>query len=258
MGRLDGKVALITGAASGIGKAHAKLFSKEEAKVVITTRKKIVEGTALAEQIVKEGGDAIFIKLDVSKEEEWLRVIHEIRKIYGKLNILVNNAGVAIKKNVENTTLDEWNWLMSVNATGVFLGTKYAIGIMKENHEPCSIINISSIDAMIGEEEAAYCASKGAMRSFTKAVAIYCAESGYKIRVNSIHPGYVRTELIEKEAQDLGLTPSDYSDKLGKMHPIGHIGEPIDIAYMSLYLASDESIWATGSEYLVDGGYTAR
>ncbi|UCC90944.1 MAG: glucose 1-dehydrogenase [Dehalococcoidia bacterium] len=259
MGRLKGKVAMITGGASGIGRAHAQLFAKEGAKVVITTRRKVAEGTALAESIKKEGGEATFIKLDVTKESEWREVINEVIREYGKLNILVNNAGVSLAKTIEDTSLDEWNLVMDINSTGVFLGTKYAIETMKNNGELCSIINISSIDAMVGEAELpAYCASKGAVRSLTKSVALSCAQAGYNIRVNSVHPGYIHTELTEKEAQDSGLTPEQYFEKVGKMHPIGRIGEPIDIAYISLYLASDESRWVTGGEFVADGGYIAR
>jgi len=259
MGRLEGKVAMITGGASGIGKAHAELFAREGAKVVITTRRKVAEGTALAESIKKGGGEATFIKLDVTKESEWREVIDEVIRKYGKLNILVNNAGVSLGKTIEDTSLDEWNLIMGINSTGVFLGTKHAIEAMKNNGEPCSIINISSIDAMVGEAELpAYCASKGAVRSLTKAVALSCAQAGYNIRVNSVHPGYIHTELTEKEAQDSGLTPEQYFEKVGKMHPIGRIGEPIDIAYISLYLASDESSWVTGGEFVADGGYIAR
>jgi len=259
MGRLEGKVAMVTGGACGIGRAHAELFAREGAKVVITTRKKVAEGTVLAESIKKGGGEATFIKLDVTNESEWKEVVGEVIRKYSKLNILVNNAGVSLANTIEDTSLDEWNWLMNINSTGVFLGAKYAIEVMKNNGEPCSIINISSIDAMVGEAELpAYCASKGAVRSFTKSVALSCAQAGYNIRVNSVHPGYIHTELTEKEAQDSGLTPEQYFEKVGKMHPLGHIGEPIDIAYVSLYLASDESRWVTGSEFVADGGYITQ
>jgi len=259
MRRLEGKVALTTGAAAGLGKASAQLFAKEGAKVVVTTRKKAVEGRKLAEDIKNEGGEAIFMKLDITKESEWREVIGEVIRKYGKLNILVNNAGISLGKTIEETSLDEWNSVMDINSTGVFLGTKYAIKAMKNNGELCSIVNISSIDAMVGEAElAAYCASKGSVRSLTKAASLHCAAAGYTIRVNSVHPGYIHTELTEKEAQDSGLTTQKYFEKVGEMHPVGHIGEPIDIAYVNLYLASDESRWVTGSEFVVDGGYIAR
>lgn len=259
MGRLDGKVAMITGAASGIGRGHAELFAKEGAKVIITTRKKVAEGTALAESIKKQGGEAVFIRLDTTSEDDWKRVLDEITKKYGKLNILVNNAGVSLAKTIEETSLQEWNWLMNINATGVFLGCKYAIEVMKKNGEPCSIINISSVDAMVGEAGLpAYCASKGAVWSLTKAVALSCAEAGYNIRVNSVHPGLIHTELTDKEAQDYGITFGQYEKLFTAAIPLGHIGEPIDIAYISLYLASDESSWVTGSQFVVDGGYTTK
>ena len=258
MGRLDGKVAMITGGASGIGKAHAELFAKEGAKVTVVDWN-AEAGEETVKMIKKAGGEVIFIKLDVTKKGEWKEVIGEVIKKYGKLNILVNNAGVSLGKTIEDTSLDEWNWVMDINSTGVFLGAKYAIEAMKNNGELCSIINISSVDAMVGEPHlAAYCASKGAVRSLTKAAAISCAEAGYNIRVNSVHPGAIHTELTEKEAQDSGLPLEQYLEQERKMHPIGRFGEPIDIAYVSLYLASDESRWVTGSEFVVDGGYIAR
>ena len=259
MGRLDGKVALITGGACGIGQGHSELFAKEGAKVVVTTRKKVDVGTALAESIKKQGGEAIFLRLDTTIEDDWKKVLDEVIKKYGKLNILVNNAGVSVAKTIEETSLDEWNWLMNINATGVFLGCKYGIEAMKKNEEPCSIVNISSIDAIIGEAGLpAYCASKGAVRAMTKSVALSCAEAGYNIRVNSVHPGLIHTELTDKEAKELGITFGQYNKLFTEATPLGHIGQPIDIAYASLYLASDESKWVTGAEYVVDGGYVAR
>jgi len=258
MGRLEGKVALITGGASGIGKEHSELFAKEGAKVVIVD-KKVTAGTELAEYIKKKGGEAIFIELDVTSEDDWKNAMAEVLKRYGKPNILVNNAGVSLAKIIEDTSLEEWNWLMNINSTGVFLGMKYAIKAMKQDKEPCSIVNISSIDAIVGEAELpAYCASKGSVRSLTKAVALSCAQAGYNIRVNSVHPGYIHTELTEKEAADSGMTSKQYFEKVGKMHPLGRIGTPTDIAYASLFLASDESNWVTGSEFVIDGGYITR
>ena len=257
MGRLEDKVAIITGAAKGIGENVAKLFAREGARVVVTNVSE-EEAKKVAAEINSEGHEAIFVKLDVSKEEDWKRAMDATVEKYGKLNILVNNAGVSLGKNIEETTREEWDRVMDINSTGVFLGTKYGIETMKKNNEMCSIINRSSIDAMIGEAGlCAYCASKGSVRSLTKSAALHCGAMKYKIRVNSVHPGYVRTALTEKEAKDSGLSNEQYFTKVGKMHPIGHIGEPLDIAYLDLYLASDESRWVTGSEYVIDGGYTA-
>jgi NAD(P)-dependent dehydrogenase (short-subunit alcohol dehydrogenase family) len=182
-----------------------------------------------------------------------------VLKTYGKLNILVNNAGVSLGRDIEETTLEDWNWLMGINATGVFLGTKYAIEAMKGNGENCSIVNRSSIDGQIAESGLfAYCASKGAVTILSKPAALHCGEKGYRIRVNSVHPGYVHTALTEKEAADSGMTPEAYFEKVGKMHPIGYIGRPMDMAYADIYLASDESLFVTGSELVIDGGWTAQ
>jgi 3(or 17)beta-hydroxysteroid dehydrogenase len=256
--RLEGKVAIVTGASSGIGAATARLFAKEGAKVIVADLK-VEEGRELAEDIKRDGGEATFISLDVTKESDWRDLMSKTIARYGKLNVLVNNAGVSLGKRIPETSLEDWNWVMDVNASGVFLGTKYAIETMKDNGELCSIINRSSVAAMNGEPELpAYCASKGAVRSFTKSAALTCGEAGYKIRVNSIHPGYVHTEMTENEARDLGIPTEEYFEKVGKMHPIGHIGEPNDIAYGDLYLASDESKWVTGSELVIDGGYLAK
>jgi len=257
MDRLKGKVALITGGGNGMGKADAQLFAKEGAKVVIADIAE-AEGGKVAEDIKKDGGEAVFVKCDVSKESDWKKQIAEVIREYGKLNILVNNAGVIVCKKLEETSLDEWNWIMGINATGVFLGTKYAIGAMKNNGELCSIINRSSIGAMIASTVmGAYCASKGAVWAFTKSAAIYCTEVGYTIRVNSVHPGEVDTPMAEKEAKDLGLPLQQYLDERAVNHPLG-VGKPIDIAYLDLYLASDESKWVTGSEFVIDGGFTAK
>lgn len=258
MARLDGKVAIVTGSAMGIGEATAILFAQEGAKVVVADISES-EGKKVVEEIRKDGGEAFFFKLDVSKEADWQKVFEETIRAYGKVNILINNAGVSLGKTIEDTTLDEWNWLMGINATGVFLGTKYAILAMKDNGENCSIVNRSSIDGQIAEAGLfAYCASKGAVTILTKSAALHCGEQGYKIRVNSVHPAYVRSALTVKEAEDSGMTPEDYFIKVGKMHPIGYIGRPIDIAYADIYLASDESIFVTGSELTIDGGYTAQ
>lgn len=258
MGRLDGKVAIITGGAMGIGEADARLFAKEGAKVAIADireaeSKKVVEG------IKRDGGESIFIKLDVSKESDWMEGIDKVIKEYGKLNILVNNAGIIVCVPFEETTLEQWNRIMSVNATGIFLGIKYAMKAMKNNGELCSIVNRSSIGAKVSAHHmAAYGASKGAVSALTKQAAIACTEEGYTIRVNSVSPAEVRTPMAEQEAREFGMSVEDYLEKRRQNHPIGRIGEPIDIAYIDLYLASDESIWVTGSDFVIDGGVLAH
>ena len=258
MGRLENKVAIITGSAEGIGQATAKLFSKEGAKVVVADINE-KKGQQVVKEIERSGGDAFFFLLDVTKEEQWKSLMDMTTQKYGKLNVIVNNAGISRAKDIENTTLKDWNEIMDVNATGVFLGTKYAIATMKDNGELCSIINRSSIDGQIAESGLfAYCASKGAVTILTKSAALCCGEKGYKIRVNSVHPGYVRTALTEEEARGYGLEPEEYFAKVGKQHPLGCIGEPDDIAFIDVYLASDESKWTTGAEFVVDGGWTAQ
>lgn len=258
MGRLDNKVAIITGSAEGIGEATAKLFSKEGARVVVADINE-KKGQQVANEIGRSGGDAFFFLLDVTKEEQWKSLMDMTTQKYGKLNVIVNNAGISRAKDIENTSLKDWNDIMNVNATGVFLGTKYAIETMKDNGELCSIINRSSIDGQIAESGLfAYCASKGAVTILTKSAALCCGEKGYKIRVNSVHPGYVHTALTEEEARGYGLEPEEYFAKVGKQHPLGCIGEPDDIAFIDVYLASDESKWTTGAEFVVDGGWTAQ
>jgi 3(or 17)beta-hydroxysteroid dehydrogenase len=256
--RLSGKVAIVTGGALGIGAATVKMFAAEGARVVLADINE-----AAAAKVVDEaraaGGEVTFVRLDVSREEDWQAAVAETLRLYGKLNVLVNNAGISLGHDVEETSLEEWNHLMGINATGVFLGMKHAIAAMKDNGEPCSIINRSSIDGQIGEAGLfAYCASKGAVTIMTKSAALATGAKGYSIRVNSVHPGYVHTPLTEKEASDFGMSPDDYFKKVGAQHPIGFIGEPVDIAYLDTYLASDESRWVTGAEFTIDGGWTAQ
>jgi len=250
MGRVDGKVALVTGGAAGLGEADVRLLAKEGAKVAITTRKKVEEGQALAEEIRKTGGEATFLQLDVSKEDDWKRVITEVIKKYGKLNIVVNNAGIAVVKNVEETSLADWNAVMDINSTGVFLGTKYGIETMKG----------TSTEVHINEPFFfAYNAAKGAVRNITKTAAIHCCEAGYNIRVNTVYPGYIYTPMLDGEARDYGLTSEQYLAQIAEKYcPIGHVGEPIDIAYAVLYLASDESKFVTGADFMIDGGISAK
>jgi 3(or 17)beta-hydroxysteroid dehydrogenase len=255
MGRVEGKTAIVTGAARGLGEGTARLLAKEGAKVAITDILED-EGRKVAEEIRREGGKAIFIKHDVTSEDSWIEVMDKVLSEFGKLDILVNNAGVQIIKEIAETSLEEWRHVMSVNLDGVFLGTKHAIRAMRESGGG-SIINISSVMGIIGnaDDTAAYTASKGGVRLFSKTAAIECSKRGhdYNIRVNSVHPGVIETAMVASMmAED-----KEIKKRLESSMPIGFLGKPIDIAYAVLYLASDESRLVTGAELVVDGGWTA-
>lgn len=254
MGRVSGKAALVTGAGTGLGRASALLLAKEGARVAVTDINEQTAGET-AELIVADGGESFHLHQDVAQLEDWQHVMREIEERFGHLDILVNNAGIAIARNIETTTAEEWRRTMAINLDGVFYGCQQAIPLMKQRGG--SIINLSSIDGIIGESElAAYCASKGGVRTLTKAVAVHCGEQGYGIRCNSIHPGYVWTPQTENYLRDLGTLDAERKKAIAR-HPIGYLGEPNDIAYMVLYLASDESRFVTGAEMVVDGGYLA-
>ena len=254
--RLINKVAVVTGGALGIGESCCRLLASEGARVVCTDIKE-TEGRSVVERIEKEGGAALFINHDVASEEDWKRVISETTKAYGKLDVLVNNAGIGLSAPADTETLPQWRRLMSVNLDGVFLGTKYAIPAMVKTGGG-SIINISSIEGLIGDPNlAAYNASKGGVRLFTKSAALRCAKAGFNVRVNSVHPGYIWTPMV---ANYVNATPDPAAARkaLEALHPVGHLGEPEDVAYGVLYLASDEAKFITGAELVIDGGYTAQ
>lgn len=256
MDRVKDKVALVTGASAGLGKAAALMLAREGAKVVVSDIKKD-EGQAVVDQIAKGGGEALFVEHDVAEENQWRAVVERTIERFGRLDVVVNNAGVLLEANVEETSLEDWRWLMRINLDGVFLGTRFGIEAMKKSGGG-SIINLSSIEGIIGDPKlAAYNASKGGVRIFTKSAALHCAKAGYNIRVNSIHPGYIWTPMVETFAREQGDVEAVH-EELNKLHPIGHTGEPDDIAYGVLYLASDESKFVTGSELVIDGGYTAQ
>ncbi|KKW66974.1 3-beta hydroxysteroid dehydrogenase [Lampropedia cohaerens] len=254
MGRVESKVALVTGGALGIGKATAMLLAREGAKVVVTDLKQS-EGEAVVHAIREAGGQAIFVQHDVAKEQDWQQAMAATLEAFGRLDIAVNNAGIGFSANVEQTTLADWHRVLQINLDGVFLGTRFAIEAMRQSGGG-SIINLSSIEGLVGDADlAAYNASKGGVRIFTKSAALHCARAGYGIRVNSVHPGYIWTPMVQQAATD---TNSAAYQRLVSLHPIGHLGEADDIAYGILYLASNESKFVTGSELVIDGGYTAQ
>lgn len=256
MGRVQGKVALVTGAAKGIGREAALLLAREGARLVVTDLDEAEAGNTAA-AIAAAGGEAFALAQDVADEARWQAVIAATVERFGRLDVLVNNAGVALAGSVEETSLEDWRWLMSINLDAVFLGTKHAILAMKQTGGG-SIVNLSSIEGIIADPNlAAYNASKGGVRLFTKSAALHCAKSGYKIRVNSVHPGYIWTPMVEgylNETED----PAAGKEGLIALHPIGRLGVAADIANGILYLASDESSFVTGSELVIDGGYTAQ
>lgn len=252
MGRVEGKIALITGAGMGLGRASAGLLAREGAALILTDISQSHLDEAVAE-LCATGASARGILHDTSDPGAWARVEADVRGAEGRLDILVNNAGIAPIGTIESCDMDQWRRCMAVNADGVFLGCKAAVALMKAGGG--SIINLSSIDGIIGESDlAAYCASKGAVRTLTKAVAVHCAEQGYGIRCNSIHPGYIWTPQTENYLAGLGRLEEERAKALAR-HPIGRLGRPEDIAWMVVYLASDESSFVTGAEMVVDGGY---
>jgi 3(or 17)beta-hydroxysteroid dehydrogenase len=259
MDRLRGKSALVTGAASGIGKATALLFAREGARVVATDIDPA--GDQVADAIAVAGGEAHFVRHDVSNEASWVAAVRRALEAFGRLDVLVNNAGISFAKPLGETTLAEWRRLMAVNLDGVFLGTREGVRAMRRTGGG-SIVNVSSASGLVGSALAsAYCASKGAVRLFTKAVALEVAGDG--IRVNSIHPGGVRTPIWSKADFWPGLVEQSGSEDaalqaLGKATPLGRLAEPEEVAEAILYLASDASRFMTGSELVLDGGYTAR
>ena len=249
MGRLDGKVAIISGGARGQGEVEAKLFVREGAEVVFGD---ILdeEGKQVEAAIRQVGGAATYVHLDVTQEADWQQAVAAAVSTYGKLDILVNNAGILRRDSIEETTKELWDTILAVNATGVFLGTKYAIPAMRKAGGG-SIVNISSISGMVALGGPAYNASKGAVRVFTKVTAVHHADDN--IRCNSIHPGPVRTPMTESTYSD----PEILERRLRDM-PLGRLGTSEDIAYGVLYLASDEAAYVTGAELVIDGGYTAQ
>lgn len=256
MGRLENKVALVTGGARGIGRAVCRLFAEEGASVAVTD---VIddEGNQVVDGILKAGQKAAFWHLDTSNEKEVESVFADVAGQLGGLDILVNNAGISgTNRPTHEIDAEDWDRVIGVNVKGVFLCTKHAVPFMQKGPGG-SIINLSSIYGIVGAADLPpYHASKGAVRMMSKTDALlYAADN---IRVNSIHPGYVWTPLVEGLAESSGQGVEEFRQDLDAKHPIGHVGEPLDIAYGALYLASDEAKFVTGSELVIDGGYTAH
>lgn len=258
MNRVDGKIAMVTGGGSGIGQATSLLLAEAGASVVVTDIDS-ESAARTAGQIEEAGGTAISLHHDVVQEGDWQRVIDSTIESFGRLDILVNNAGVngVSKEPFETTPFDHWRHVMGVNLDSVYLGCQKAVQIMKSGTG--SIINISSVMGIVGGAGAAYNASKGGVRLLTKSVAAYCGNNGYKIRVNSVHPGYIWTPMIENILGyvDEAMDEEQLRAWLTQLHPIGRLGVPADIARGVLFLASDDAAFMTGSELVIDGGYTA-
>jgi len=267
MKRLEGRVALVTGAMRGIGLGIAERYIQEGARVVLSDLSASTADEAAA-LVSKLGANASYLQLDVAQESSWQAAEKSLRATHGRLDILVNNAGIDCTGAIESMEYSAWRRIMSINCDGVFLGTKTFTALMAESGKSTrwgsSIINISSIMGMVGFVEASpYNASKGAVRLFTKSVALEYAKKRTPIRVNSIHPGFVKTPLMDIGMQkfvDRGLAekPQDLFDAIAAQTPIGRLAEPSEIAGVAYFLASDDSSYCTGAEFVVDGGWTAQ
>ena len=258
MAKLDGKTAVVTGGGSGLGEASSELLAEEGAQLVVTdVNETAAEHTA--DIIRQKGGSAIALVHDVTQQSQWRQVVDAAIEEFGSLDVLVNNAGVsgAMGLPMEEVEFEAWREVMSINLDAVFLGCQEAVKVMKDKGG--SIINISSIMGMVGGAGAAYNASKGGVRLLTKSVAVYCGNNGYPIRCNSIHPGYIWTPMVRNVVEYVPdiETEEELEAMLIERHPIGRLGVPADIAHGVLFLSSDDSSFMTGSELVIDGGYTA-
>jgi len=266
MARVSDKIALVTGAASGIGRAAALALAREGAHVVATDIDR--EGAEdVANEIRRGNRGAIAVKHDVSLEPDWQAAVDAAVSEFGRVDVLVNNAGVGPSKPLLETSLEDWHAVMRVNLDGVFLGIRIGVEAMRATPSrprrgPGSIINLSSILGLVGmAETAAYSASKGGVRLLTKSAALECAEKGYEVRINSVHPGFTWTPMVQSAVKRMATAEADADairDSLTALHPLGRMGTTEDIAAAIVFLASDESAFMTGAELVIDGGYSAR
>jgi NAD(P)-dependent dehydrogenase (short-subunit alcohol dehydrogenase family) len=257
-GRVAGKKALVTGAAQGLGAAQAWMLAREGAKVLLADINADGAATQAASINAELGeGTAFAVKLDVTQEADWLAALEVAKERMGGLSVLVNNAGIGVRGNIENCTLEDWKRGFAVNVDSVFLGCKHAIPLMKDN-QPGSIINISSIAGLIASDTMpGYNASKAAVWMLSKSVALHCAKMGWDIRSNSVHPSFVDTPILDGMVTSTGKSKEVIMDKLARQIPLKRVGHPDDIANGVLYLASDESRFMTGAELKLDGGISA-
>jgi 3(or 17)beta-hydroxysteroid dehydrogenase len=266
MSELDGRTALISGAGRGIGAATALRLAKEGARVIVSDILEDV-GQRTTREIKATGAKAVFVRLDVTKEVDWNAACETAKAQFGELDILVNNAGVVLPRSMEETTLDEWRRQQSVNVEGVFLGTRICTPLLRVggNRWPggAAIVNVSSVAGLTGSPRVpAYSATKGAVSLFTKSTALEYGQKRYPIRVNSVHPGVIDTEMGQTVVNLLKERMATDEEKARAMlisaHPIGRMGKPEEVAAAIVFLCSDEASFFTGSELIVDGGYTAQ
>jgi len=267
MNRLDGKVALVSGAARGIGGETAKLMAEAGAKVVVGDILHDRAKETVAE-INSKGGQALFVPLDVTSEASWTSAVSAATKQFGKLDVLVNNAGMYLGRDFLEASMDDWNRLVAINMTGVFLGTKVCTQALRAASETSkhgsAIVNLASVAGLVGSQlDPLYSMTKGGVTLFTKSTALAYGRRGWRIRVNSVHPGVIETDMgaqtFVTRAQNLGSNDVEEARMQSlRMHPIGRLGAPIDIANGIVFLASDDSAFMTGSGLVVDGGLTAQ
>lgn len=260
MQRLLGKVAVITGASGGIGQGCVRHLLEQGATVVACDIGAPGEpGAPMAPQA--QADRYLFIEHDVTSEESWMRLMNTVRQTFGRVDVLVNNAGIAgsFPPNFESISLDEWHKVFKVNVDGVFLGTKHAILAMKETGSGGSIVNIGSVSGFVGTRGgAAYGTSKGAIRTLTKHAATSCARQGLNIRVNAIHPSYIWTPFMRNSPIAAGMSSEEARAHVAELHPFKRLGTPDDVAWSVIYLASDESGLVNGADLVVDGGFLAQ